>query len=181
VYPDVNPEARYIAAERIDLEGAPDPNAGTNTRKRGNPELYAAGEKDHNRVWNTDGAFTTVDTIKRSMEQDIDGDVTYLWDMHGPQTPANWRSPAGRAAWECPYGRALTKRAPDVEVAGLPGGFNSGLSFQPGQLPVWAGSEAGLDVTYPYVYEPGGWREDRLLEAGRTLGLALYDALDADA
>lgn len=40
-----------MAVHRINLEAAPDPNAGTDMRKRGNPELYSCGEKDHNRVW----------------------------------------------------------------------------------------------------------------------------------
>ena len=176
VYPDINPEGRYQAVNRIDLEAAPDPNAGTNMRKRGNPELYAAGEKDHNRVWNTEGKFSTVDILSAAMEADAGHGTDYFWGMHGPQSVANWRSPKGRPAWECAYGRALNAREPDVEIAGIPEGIKSGLSFQPGKLSVWIGTDDGLSVEYPYVYEPGGWSQERLLAAGKNLALALFDA-----
>ncbi len=180
VYPDVNPEGRYQAVHRIDLEAAPDPNAGTNMRKRGNPELYAAGEQDHNRVWPTTGQFTTIDTITAAMEQDTGGHADYLWDMHGPQEPANWRSPSDEARVNA-YAEALLEREPDVLRCGPPGDFKVNVaSGPPGKLSLWAKSEEGLQVSYPYVYEPGGWTRERLLESGRNLALALYDVLTAE-
>ena len=179
VYPDVNPEGRYQAVHRIDLKAAPDPNAGTNMRKRGNPELYAAGEADHNRVWTTPGKFSTIDTITAAMRKDTGGHADYLWDLHGPQTKANWRSPRMEARINA-YADAFMKREPDVLRCGPPGSFKKNVADgPPGKLSLWAASEEGLNVTYAYVYEPGGWTRERLLEAGRNLVLALHDVLAA--
>ncbi len=180
VYPDVNPEGRYQAVHRIDLKAAPDPNAGTNMRKRGNPELYAAKVRDHNRVWTTVGKFTTVDTITAAMEEDTGGQADYLWDMHGPQERANWRSPCMEARIN-DYATALMSREPDVLRCGPPGSFKKNVADgPPGKLSLWAASDEGLKVTYPYVYEPGGWTRERLLESGRNLALAFHDVLAAN-
>lgn len=179
VYPDVNPDGRYQAVHRINFEAAPDPNAGTNLRKRGNPQLYAAGERDHNRVWTTSGRFATVDTITAAMKKDTGGRADYFWDMHGPQEPPNWRSPLLEARIN-DYAVALMKREPDVLRCGPPGNFKRNVaSGPPGKMSLWAASEEGLSATYPYVYEPGGWTRERLLEAGRNLALALHDVLAA--
>lgn len=177
-YPDVNPEGRYMAVRNLTLQAAPDPEAGTNMRYRGNPPVYARGESDNNRIWNTNGTYSHIDTIKNAMKKDIGGSLHYLWDLHGPQDRANWRSPQGRSAWDSPYGRALQEREPDVLIAGLPDGFKSGLSFDPGKLSVWALVHDGLDTDYSYVYEPGGWTEKRLKEAGRNIALALFDIME---
>jgi hypothetical protein len=180
IYPDINPEGRYQAVNRIDLKAAPDPNAGTNMRKRGNPELYAAGESDHNRVWTTKGKFTTIDTITAAMKKDTGGRADYFWDMHGPQEPPNWRSPLMEARIN-PYAVALMQREPDVLRCGPPGEFKRNVaSGPPGKMSLWAASDEGLNVTYPYVYEPGGWTRERLLASGRNLALALYDVLSAE-
>jgi cephalosporin-C deacetylase-like acetyl esterase len=177
VYPDINPEGRYQAVHRINLQAAPDPNAGGNLRKRGNPELYAAGLDDHNRVWTTKGQFSTIDTITAAMRRDTGGSADYLWDMHGPQEPPNWRSPLMEARVN-EYALALLKHEPDVLRCGPPGNFKVNVaSGPPGKLSLWAASSEGLNVTYPYVYEPGGWTRDRLLDSGRKLVLALYDVL----
>lgn len=177
IYPDLNPEARWLALRDLNLRSAPDPRAGTDMRQRGNPQLYAAGAGDNNRVWNTGDRFTHIGIITRSMREDPGGRVDCLWDLHGPQEPGNWRSSQGAAAWSCAYGRALRAREPEVVVAGLPGGFKSGLSFDPGKLSVWAADREGLGVRRSYVYEPGPWDRARLAEAGRNLVLALDDAL----
>lgn len=183
VYPDINPEGRYMAVHRIDLKAAPDPNAGSNLRKRGNPELYAAGEKDHNRVWTTQGKFSTIDTITAAMEKDTGGRVDYFWDMHGPQEPGNWRTPSDEARTNA-YAEALMKREPDVIRCGPESGFKVNVAAprpgKMGKLPLWAMSKEGLNATYPYVYERGGWTRERLLEASRNLALALHDVLAAD-
>jgi len=177
VYPDVNPEGRYQAVHRIDLKAAPDPNAGGDGCYRGNPELYAAGERDHNRVWTTRGKFSTIDTITAAMKKDTGGQADYLWDMHGPQATANWRSPRLEARIN-DYANALMRREPDVLRCGPPGSFKKNVAAgPPGKLSLWAASEEGLNVTFPYVYEPGGWTRERLLESGRNLALALHDVL----
>jgi len=48
-------------------------------------------------------------------------------------------------------------------------------------IEAWRGlkEREGLNVTCPYVYEPGGWTRERLLEAGCNLALALHDVLAA--
>ncbi len=177
VYPDINPDGRYQAVHRINLEAAPDPNAGTNMRKRGNPELYAAGQADHNRVWTTSGQFSTIDTLTAAIQADTGGGADYLWDMHGPQSTGNWRSPSVVAAVN-EYADALLAREPDVLRCGPPGDFKRNVaSGPPGKLSGWAGDPAGGNVLYPYVNEPGGWTEERLVENGRNLALAFYDVL----
>lgn len=177
VYPDINPEGRYMATHRINLEAAPDPNAGTNRRKRGNPELYAAGEEDHNRVWNTNGKFSTIDILKAAWEKDCDNYADYLWDMHGPQAQGNWRTPSTEARTN-DYANALLQREPNVIRCGPESGFKVDVANGPeGKISLYAMAEEGLRVKYPYVYEPGGWTRERCMESGRNLALALYDIL----
>jgi len=182
VYPNLNPEGRYQAAHDIHPEGLVVPEKDCAqyqpTHCRGNPELYLAGEDDHNRVWTTRGFFTTVDLITAAMRADSDGHAGYLWDMHGPQEIGNWRSPQGRISWDCPYGRALRAREPDVVTAGLPEArYKPRLGFLPVTLSVWAHSKDGLGIPHTYVYEPGYWTAARLQEAGRNLALSLFDIL----
>ncbi len=177
IYPDVNPEGRYQGIHRLAFEAAPDPNVGANLRDRGNPHLYATGEADNNRVWTSEGRFAHIDILKQAMRRNANGPVDIHWDFHGPQEPGNWRSAQGHEAWETPYGRALVKREPDVVIAGLPGGFKAGLSFDAGKLSVWSATAEGLNARHSYVYEPGGWAEPRLKEAGINLVLALDDAI----
>jgi len=184
VYPDVNPEARYQTVHRLDLEGAPDPNAGTDFRYRGNPELYAAGETDMNRVWHRGDEFHTVDVVTGAMRADTGANVDYIFDMHGPQEVANWRSPQGHDAWESHYGTALQRREPEVRIAGVPDGdFKTGLfdDTPPGKLPVWACTPEGLDIEYAFIHEPGCWTAERCMLSGRRIMLALYDAVVGDA
>ncbi len=182
VYPNINPEGRYQAIQDIHPEGLAVPVKDCAEYKpthcRGNPELYLAGEDDHNRVWTTPGLFTTVDLITAAMRADTGGHADYLWDLHGPQEIGNWRSPQGRISWDCPYGRALRTREPDVVTAGLPEArYKPRIGFPPGKLCVWANSQEGLCIQHTYVYEPGYWTEARLREAGRNLALALFDVL----
>ncbi len=177
VYPDVNPEGRYQAVHRINLQAAPDPNAGTDMRKRGNPELYAAGEGDHNRIWNTRGKFSTIDIITASMIKDTGGEADYLWDMHGPQTTGNWRTPGDEARTNA-YAEALLKREPDIVRCGPESGFKVNVAKGPeGKIGLYVLSGEGQRVKYPYVYEPGGWSRERLMESGRNIALAFYDIL----
>lgn len=61
------------------------------------------------------------------------------------------------------------KREPDVLRCVPPGSFkNNVASGPPGKLSLWAASEEGLNVTYPYVYLPGGWTRERLLQPAAT-------------
>ncbi len=177
VYPDVNPEGRYQVVNNINLKAAPDPGAKSDGCYRGNPEIYSAGLSDHNRVWNTDGMFSTIDILKKAMITDTDGKADYLWDMHGPQKHANWRTPIEEARTN-EYAMALMNREPDVIRCGPESGFKINVANgPPGKIGLWAISEEGLRVSYPYIYEPGGWSQERFKESGRNLALALYDVL----
>lgn len=177
VYPDMNPDGRYQAVRQIDMKAAPDPHSGTNMRMRGNPEIYAAGEQDHNRLWDTNGRFSTIDALKRAWTRDTGGKADYFWDIHGPQEHGNWRTPSDEARTG-KYAEALMRREPDAIRCGPESGFKPGVANgPPGKLMLYAVSGDGLLVANPYVYEPGGWSMEKLLDSGRRLMLALYDVL----
>jgi hypothetical protein len=94
--------------------------------------------------------------------------------------PPNWRTPSTEARTNL-YAQALMKREPDVIRCGPESGFKVNVaSGPPGKLSGYAYTEEGLHVSYPYVYEPGGWTRERLLESGKNLVLALYDVLVDD-
>ncbi len=179
-YPNINPEARFMSVNEIYPESlavpAKDCAKFPKTHCRGNPELYQAGEDDHNRVWTNESKFTTIVLLIAAMRADTGGKADYLWDLHGPQEIGNWRSPQKRDSWECPYGKALQKREPEVITAALPeSSYKPGVSFPPGKLCVWAHAYEGLNIPHTYVYEPGLWNKERLMDAGRNLAMALHD------
>ncbi len=177
VYPDLNPDGRYQAVHRLEFKAAPDPDADGDMRMRGNPEIYAAGESDHNRLWQTNGRFSTIDLFKRVWLKDTGGEADYFWDIHGPQNTGNWRTPSNKARTNL-YAKALIRREPDVIRCGPESGFKPSVAeAPPGKLMLYAMSGQGLKVRYPYVYEPGGWTMERLLDTGRNLALALYDVI----
>ncbi len=177
VYPDLNPDGRYQAIHGLAFQAAQDPNVGTNLRMRGNPEIYAAGERDHNRLWETNGKFSTIDLFKATWLKDTGGEAEYFWDIHGPQQTGNWRTPRAEARTNR-YAEALMQREPEVIRCGPESGFKVKVAAgPPGKLMLYAMSGQGLRVRYPYIYEPGGWTMERLFDSGRNLMLALYDAI----
>lgn len=177
VYPDLNPDGRYQAVHGLEFKAAPDPNADGNMQMRGNPEIYAAGEGDHNRLWETSGRFSTIDLFKTVWLKDTGGKADYFWDIHGPQETGNWRTPSNEAHGNR-YAEALMRREPEVVRCGSESGFKPRVAKgPPGKLMLYAMSGQGLRVRYPYVHEPGGWTMERLLDTGRNLALALYDVI----
>ncbi|MFW5700183.1 MAG: M14 family zinc carboxypeptidase [Cyclobacteriaceae bacterium] len=181
VYPDINPEGRYMAIKKINLQSAPDPNAKNDGRYRGNPELYAAGEKDHNRVWLEEffGKFSTIDLLIAAWEKDFGNKADYLWDMHGPQPTGNWRSPSLDASTNA-YAKALMRIEPELLRCGPPGEFKAYVAYSPpGKIGLYAlDDQIGLHVKYPYVYEGGPWTRERLLLSGKRLAIAFYEVLN---
>ena len=109
--------------------------------------------------------------------KDTGGKADYFWDIHGPQETGNWRTPSNEARTNR-YAEALMRRESEVVRCGPESGFKPQVAeVPPGKLMLYAMSGQGLRVRYPYVYEPGGWTMERLLDTGRNLALALYDVI----
>jgi hypothetical protein len=181
VYPSVNPDGKYMSVNRIELEAAPKPDRRRwGDAIRGNPHLYAAGVSDYNRVWGTKGKFPTIDIVSSAIIRDTGGSADYLWDLHGPQSIGNWRTPTDEARLN-DYAQALIKREPEVIRCGPESGYKVNVGRRPatipGKLSYWAAHSHDFKVKHAYVYEPGPWDRKRLHEAGRNLALALYDVL----
>ncbi|MDY0167264.1 MAG: M14 family zinc carboxypeptidase [Thermoguttaceae bacterium] len=149
VYPLVNPDGRF-------------------TRQgRGNPELAAAGIKDHNRVWHTSGEFTTIDIVTAAMRKDTGGSADYVLDFHS--TSSNHFRVVKDFA-DSPYSQAITARDPTIKPHVLVG--------HPGQVRRWGASEDGLGAGFSTSTEHShAISVERCLEIGRTYGLALYDVV----
>lgn len=171
VYPMVNPDGRYLQVRRPTVP--PD----LWVRTRGNPELYAAGQTDHNRVWTMGDRFSTIRLITAAMRADTGGQVDYLWDFHGgyPHNPGDYRTTAeGHGS---SYARALEARqAPYPEVLRR---TSSGASTM---LRSWAMTPEGLNVPYSFTFEPGCQLDKRgILRAGKALALGFFDVVTGQA
>ncbi len=189
VYPLACPESRYIHT-RIPtiptLAGLPIPEGRVAEAYplRGGPELYAyydslehwsdtgamGGRPDHNRVWDTEGLFTTIDTLVPAMKADTGGQADYLWDFHGgyPHDPGDYRGT--EEAMQSPYAQALEARdAPYPEVLRRTQGGASGMTR------MWATSEDGLNA-HAFTFEPGQQlTKKQALVAGKNLALGFHD------
>ncbi len=149
VYPLVNPDGRFTL------------------RGRGNPELAAAGIKDHNRVWHTSGEFTTIDIVATAMRNDTGGSADYVLDFHSTGS-THFRVVKDFA--DSPYSQAITARDPAIKPHVLVG--------HPGQVRRWGASEEGLGAGFSTSTEQAhALSIRRCLEIGRTYGLALYDVV----
>lgn len=191
VYPLACPESRYIHT-RIPtvptLAGLPIPEGRVAEAYplRGGPELYAyddtleyweeagamGGRPDHNRVWNTEGEFTTIDTLVPAMKADTGGEADYLWDFHGgyPHDPGDYRGT--EEAMQSPYAQALEAQdAPYPDVIRRTRGGPSGMTR------MWATSEEGLNA-HAFTFEPGQQltKKDTLV-AGKNLVLGFHDVV----
>ncbi len=172
VYPSANPDGRYLAQKRLDLDDLVRPHPeGHPDVVRGNPELYAAGEIDMNRVWRTEGRFAIVDILKDAMIRDTGGRADYSWDFHGGfRIRHDYR--AMPDAMGSLYAGALKKREP-----GIPRRIQSQALDE--RLWGWLALEDnGMYVKYPFLYEPHALMEkERIFEVGRSLALAFYDVV----
>jgi hypothetical protein len=171
VYPSANPDGRYLAQKRLDLEDLVRHAEGRPDVVRGNPELYLAGETDMNRVWRTKGQFDIVDILKAAIIKDTDGRADYSWDFHGGFRIRHDYRGLPRAM-ESLYSGALKKREP----------YDTEENHQPdyGCTPMgWLALEDnGIYVKYPFLYEPHALMEkERIFEVGQSLALSFYDVI----
>ena len=148
VYPLVNPDGRYALASR------------------GNPEIVSAGWLDHNRMWNTAGLFSTIDTLVPAIRYDTRSRVDYALDFHSASSTFLF-SPA--TLFETPMVRAIAEHEPEIE----PRAFET-----EGTTQNWARGPDGVNARFAYTPEQdNGLTAARSLEIGRSYGLALYDVL----
>lgn len=150
-YPMLNPDGRYLV------------------KGRGNPELSADGIKDHNRVWHTNGKYSTIDAYKTAMVNDTGGSVDYYLDFHSGGSNFFFSSPH---LMQAPLARAVTNREPEI-LPRKSGG-------KPGMTRIWAMSEQGLKV--PIAYTPEFKMSEtapRSLEIGQNWMRSLYDLFTA--
>lgn len=176
VYPSTNPDGRYLAQKRLDMDDLIRPHPeDLPAVVRGNPELYAAGEIDMNRVWRTEGEFVIVDKLKDAMIRDTGGRADYSWDFHGGyRIRHDYRGLPW--AMESLYSGALKQREPTV-----PRRIRSQIMDE--RLWGWLALEDNdMYVKYPFLYEPHALMEkERIFEVGRSLALAFYDVVTGAA
>ncbi len=159
VYPAVNPDGKghLLSPEHEALMTV-----------NGNPELRAAGETNHNRLWDTSGISTTIDLVTAALRRDTGGRVDYLLDIHGiPQSTFFYSSAASMRA---PYARVLKGRNPEMRF--LLGGDPSGM------LRVWAENEDGLGAAYSFTPEVENGSKEHLLRTGKEFALGFYDLVN---
>ncbi|MDY0168198.1 MAG: M14 family zinc carboxypeptidase [Thermoguttaceae bacterium] len=181
VYPMVDPDSRYHQSR---IRTMP---AQSRYPIRGNPQMYAAwaaepdrwrpvaGAPDHNRIWNTQGAFTTIDVVVPAMRKDTGGRADYLWDFHGGcAQPGDYRASA--EVMQSPYAKAIEAREPDVIRRKVDGHTDGG------RLRNWAADEEGLGVTFAFVTETGmPWTKQRVFEISQSFVLAWLDVLGGES
>ncbi len=160
LYPAVNPDGKYLLWSRLEARFHADAN----------PEMAAAGHRNHNRIWNADGVSTSVDKIKAAMKRDFPDGADYLLDFHGvPHTSFIF---SDKNASESPYGRALAARMPRMNQRGDDTG-----SGHPGMLYRWAVSDEGPGINYAFTPEIANPNKEYLVRIGRYFALALYDVV----
>jgi hypothetical protein len=153
VYPAVNPDGKMY------LESDAHRRLMT---VNSNPELKAAGETNHNRVWHTTGQFQSIDTVKAALLRDTGGSPDYLIDFHGIP-----RASYVFTGSESPLSLAL---------AATPPGINQRLSPNPdpGMLRSWAESPGGLKAAYALTPELSNKSLEELFHEGRFFAQAFY-------
>jgi hypothetical protein len=158
VYPVVNPDGKtYLYSEKHrDF-----------LTVNGSPEIVAAGENNHNRLWDTDGDFVSIDTAKAAMIRDTGGKPDYLIDFHG--IPRSSYVFSCDVAASSPLSRALAGRAAGMtqRVAG----------HHPGMLRSWAISEEGLGARYGLTPEIANSDKEGFFQNGLFFALAFYDVI----
>jgi len=172
VYPCINTDGRYLAQKRLDLDSLVRLPGGLSDVARGNPELFAGGEIDQNRVWLSEGKFVIIDKLKKAIKKDTGGEADYSWDFHGGfRLRHDYRGLPD--AMETLYSGALKQREPTI-----PRRVESQIydvRFQG-----WLLKEA--NVKYPFTYEPHALMDkERLFEVGRSFALAFYDVVAGTA
>ena len=159
VYPVVNPDGKmYLESEEFrDLMTV-----------NGNPELSAAGENNHNRVWDRDGAFSSIDAVKAAMINDAGPGPDYLLDFHGiPQVTFAF---ACEEAGSSPLAQTMMARGINLRRGG----------GHPGMLRSWAMSDDGLAADYAFTPEVANGAKETLFSTGKQFALTLHDVVAGD-
>lgn len=147
IYPLVNPDGRYIFSRVT------------------NPEVEAAGWPNHNRVWNTAGLLSTIDTLVPAIRFDTGGRADYLLDFHSNGTSIY--SPPD--LFEALFIQSMTARESDIGPARF---------AIAGTTQMWAMREDGLKAPYAFTLEHSPhMTKTRCLEVGRSYALAIYDVV----
>jgi hypothetical protein len=161
VYPAINPDGKlYLSPDYRSMKEFRSIN--------GNPEMSAAGESNHNRVWLSRGRFTSIDAVKTAMENDAGGGAPhYLLDFHG--IPLSSYAFVDERAARSPLGRVLRGR-----------GLNLRRSEEPGKITTlrsWAASKEGLNAGAAFTPELSHESMLKMLTRGRDVALAFHDVM----
>ncbi len=163
VYPALNPDGK-LYLESPEHRGMRE-FRGTN----GNPEISAAGESNHNRLWLSRGRFTSIDVAKAAMLRDTAGGrVDYLLDFHG--IPASSFAFVDQAAATSPLGRLLRGRGLNLR--------RSEEEAKVATLRSWAASPEGLNAVAAFTPELSNEPLLDMLARGRDIALAFHDVLN---
>jgi hypothetical protein len=153
VYPTVNPDGKWYLHSR---------EHGRIMTGRSNPELFAVDAKDHNRVWNTTGKFTTIDLVKQAMLHDTGGQPDYLLDFHGIPRVS--------------YVYALKRSRYALALATTEGGINlRPRTPHPGMLRAWAEHPDGLGAAHAFTPEIASMSKEELFQQGKLFALAFHN------
>lgn len=164
VYPCVNPDGAILHLHDL----YPRTEKYPYNKYAGNPELYAKGVSNHNRLWGTEGEYATIDILQRAMKNDTGGKADYAWDFHGgpPHNPGDWRA-TEEDGWNTDFAKALKARQ-------LPSCKPKIHGAKEGNFRHWV--VAGLGVAGSFVHEPyKDYDREDTAEAGRIIALAFYD------
>lgn len=161
VYPVVNPDGKlYLEV----------PHRSPNFRSvNGNPELTAAGESNHNRVWYTNGRFTSIDVTKSSILRDTGGSPDYLLDFHG--IPMSDFAFVDEAAATSPLGRVIRGRGIGFRRSTNPDYHDQRT------LRSWASAPDGLNAKAAFTPELTSVPKLEMLERGKRMALAFHDVI----
>lgn len=155
VYPVVNPDGKVAVNQSGPIRSV-----------NGNPELRAAGKTNHNRVWDTDGQFTSIDVVKAALRKDTDGTVDYLLDIHG--IPLLSLAFAREESARSPLASVLMSR---VGFTLRPGGD------APGMLRSWVATNGDFIADYVLTPEMENGSEAEMLRRGKEMALAFHDVV----
>ncbi len=162
VYPVLNPDGKlYLQSQAYrDMREFRSTN--------GNPELSSAGESNHNRIWLSQGRFSSIDVVKAAMRRDTSGSrLDYLLDFHG--IPSSSYAFVDRAAATSPLGRLLRGRGLNLR--------RSEEQEKVATLRSWAASKEGLNAAAAFTPEFSNEPLLDMLERGKELALAFHDVL----
>ena len=160
IYPTVNPDGRQFLSS---------PEHDSLMTVNGSPELKAAGETNHNRLWSTEGRFVSIDIIKAAMHKDTGGDADYLLDFHGiPQLTFSFTD---EKSVHSPLGVALLRRGMNFRKS------NVSPEDTPLTLRSWSMSHEGV-AENAFTPEIANQSKEALFLEGQLFALAFHDMIN---